>query len=71
MAKIHDLADSEGYDDWLDMVEDHIHHGVVPSICTNPGCNYITGTEPDAIDIWCPCCETQTVQSCLMLALGI
>lgn len=41
---------------------------VVPSICTEPDCNYTTGMEPDQSHGYCEGCGKSTVASCLVLA---
>lgn len=38
------------------------------AICTNPGCDYTTKTEPDQDAGYCERCKTLTVKSCLILA---
>ena len=43
---------------------------VIPGICSNPGCDYTTGVEPDQQSGWCEVCETQTVVSGAVL-MGI
>lgn len=66
--KLQKLAEIEGYDDYQDLLEDNVIDSVCPGICTNPGCDYTTEVEPDCRDGWCESCETQTVQSAMVLA---
>lgn len=66
--KLQILAEIEGYDDYMEMLDDKGTDGVVPAICINPDCNYTCGMEPDQDRGWCEDCETNTVKSCLILA---
>ena len=68
MSKLETLASIEGYEDSMDMLLARGVDSVVPAICINPGCNYTTGMEPDQDQGFCEHCETNTVQSCLVLA---
>jgi hypothetical protein len=63
---LEDLAESEGYEDPMDMMEDNIHDSVVPGICIS--CKGTQDCEPDACANYCEECETSTVRSCLDLA---
>ena len=65
MSKLEELANSEGMD-VEEMLEQAVIDSVVPGICMN--CDYITGVEPDQDKGYCEFCNTQTVQSCLVLA---
>lgn len=61
------LAEIEGYDDAMDMLEEVNVDSVVPGICLN--CKeYTCGVEPDSSEGWCEECGTNTVQSCLVMA---
>jgi len=67
MSKLTDLAEDWGVP--LDeMLEEAVYDSVAPGICMNPGCDYTTEVEPDSMEGWCECCNTNTVQSCLVLA---
>lgn len=68
MSKLARLAEIEGYEDSFTMIEDAITDSVCPGICTRKGCDYTTEVEPDCQDGYCEECETQTVQSALILA---
>ena len=60
------LAQIEGYDSVDAMLEANVIDSVVPGICLV--CNYTTEVEPDQREGWCEECESNTVQSCLILA---
>lgn len=68
MNKLDTLANIEGFDDAMDMLEEMGWDSVVPAICANKGCDYTTGMEPDQDRGWCEECRTNSVQSCLILA---
>lgn len=68
MGKLSDLANLEGYDDVLDLLEAATFDSVAPGICINNGCSYTTHVEPDQREGYCEVCGTQTVKSCLVLA---
>jgi len=62
------LACTEGYESVEEMLEERGLDSTVPAICTNPGCSYTTDMEPDQDKGYCESCQTNTVQSCTMLA---
>lgn len=67
--KLETLAKIEGFpnvDDFLNRWE--MHDSVIPAICTNVGCNYSDGKEPDSTNGYCEACDTTTMQSALILA---
>ena len=68
MSKLETLMEIEGYEDELEMLEAATMDSVAPGICMNEDCDYTTYVEPDCTEGWCEVCETQTVQSCLILA---
>ena len=68
--KLETLADSEGFNDPMEMAETIVTDSVVPGICMTPGCNYTTEVEPDNDAGWCEFCRAQTVVSGLVL-MGI
>ena len=68
MTKLQKLTQDWGYDDELAMLQDATFDSVSPGICTNKGCDYSTEVEPDQAHGYCEVCNTQTVQSALMLA---
>lgn len=52
----------------IDLLEKFQIDSVVPGICTNSGCGYVTEYEPDQEAGWCEECETATVVSAFVLA---
>lgn len=62
------LAEIEGFNDTLDLLEAYQLDSVVPGICTNLDCGYSVSVEPDCIDGWCEICEEETVKSAPILA---
>ena len=66
-GKLAALSDAEGTS-LLAMLANVSFDSVAPSICMNEGCDYTTETEPDQREGWCEECETNTVQSCLVVA---
>ena len=66
--KLKQLADSEGFDTVMAMLEAATFDSVSPGICTNPGCDYTTEVEPDQEKGWCEGCNQGTVASALVLA---
>ena len=62
---IKELCEEEGVSE-MKMLEQATSNSVVPAICTN--CGAIYEYEPDCIDGFCDECETNSVQSCLVLA---
>lgn len=65
--KLNRLAELEGYEDSMDMLEDATFDSIVPAICTNEFCDYTTQMEPDQAEGHCEICGTKTVVSCLIL----
>ena len=68
MNKLDQLADIEGFDDPMDMLEEATYDSVAAGICTTKGCDYTTTVEPDCDSGYCENCSTQTVASCLSIA---
>lgn len=68
MSKLRQLAQIEGYDDPMEMLEDACMDSVCPGICMNPDCDYTIEVEPDCSKGWCENCNSQTVKSAMMLA---
>lgn len=66
--KLETLADAEGFDSVDAMLEKSTYDSIASAICVNEGCDYTTDMEPDQREGWCEMCETNTVQSCLILA---
>jgi hypothetical protein len=67
MDKLQQLCKITGMDE-MELLEEATFDSVAASICINPGCDYVTEMEPDQDQGFCECCETNTVQSCLILA---
>jgi len=68
MDKLETLAEIEGYEDVEDMLRDATFDSVAKGICMNEDCDYTTEVEPDCRDGWCENCDSNTVQSCLVIA---
>ena len=73
MTKLEKLAADYGFDNVMDMLEEATEclahcFRIAPAICINSDCDYTTDMEPDQDRGWCEECETNTVQSCLILA---
>ena len=68
MTKLEKLAVDYGFNDVMDMLEEATYDSIAPAICINSDCDYTTDMEPDQDRGWCEECETNTVQSCLILA---
>ena len=66
--KLSELADQYGYDTINEMLEEAASNSVVPAICINRDCDYTDQLEPDAEKYECPDCNTNTVNSCLIIA---
>ena len=67
--KLQTLAEIEGYEDWVQLIEAVGFDSVIPGICTNPGCEYCNRVEPDCDRGFCEECQTPTVKSAIELAL--
>lgn len=64
---IKQLAQDEGYDDVMSMLEASVTDSMVPGLCV--GCGYTTTEcEPDAVDNHCDECDQPKVRSVLVLA---
>ena len=67
-SKLEELADLEGFDSDMDLLNEYAYESVIPGICINEGCSYTTHYEPDQSEGWCEECQTGTVKSALILA---
>ena len=67
-AKLEKLAEMEGFDDVEQLFENRALDSCVPAICMNVGCDFTADYEPDQDKGWCECCDTNTVQSALIIA---
>jgi hypothetical protein len=65
MTKLEELAEIEGFDDFIDMLEEVQDAGSVPCICTNEGCSHVEHWEPDCNNARCSDCNTDTMMSCI------
>lgn len=70
MSKVDTLAEIEGYDDVMDLLDERGMDSIQPGICMNADCDYNTEVEPDQAGGYCENCGTQTVQSISVL-MGI
>ncbi len=67
MSKLDKLAEIEGMA-VDEMLGGAVIDSVTPGICMNLGCEYTTEVEPDQDKGYCEACDSQTVQSALVLA---
>lgn len=67
-TKLSKLIESEGFENLEQMLQSTVFDSVCPGICVNSECNCTVEVEPDQDRGWCEVCETQTVQSALILA---
>lgn len=49
------------------LIENAVMRGTAWGICKKPGCDYTTEVEPDQTHGWCEHCNSQTVQSILVM----
>jgi hypothetical protein len=66
-SKLDQLASTWGMS-VAELIETYALETQVPGICMNPGCTYSTEVEPDLCNGWCEECDTQSVQSAIVLA---
>lgn len=69
-TKLQALAESEGFDDPYELLEEVGHDSVNPGICMNLSCDYTTEVEPDCRNGYCEECGTQSIKS-LSVLFGI
>lgn len=67
-SKLRSLSIIEGYGTITEMLENASSGSVVPGICSEECCDYSIPVEPDCAEGWCPACQSNSVQSCLVLA---
>lgn len=67
-TKLAKLIQNEGFANLEQMLQSTVFDSVSPGICVNPECIHTVEVEPDQDRGWCEVCETQTVQSALILA---
>ena len=66
-GKLTNLAKQYGYS-VKELLEEYGLDSLVPGICMNERCEYVTECEPDQREGWCRACGTTTVRSALVLA---
>ena len=62
------LAESEGYSEVSDFLEDHALGSIVPAICTAPDCDHTADLEPDQRAGFCEVCGRPSMKSGLVIA---
>lgn len=67
-AKLDKLAEYEGFDDVMDLLEAAAFDSVCPAICMEQDCDHTADLEPDQDKGWCGCCEKQSMKSALIIA---
>jgi len=67
-TKLQELTESEGFEHFVDMLEEFQDDSCVPGICMNSGCDSTYYYEPDSTTGYCESCGTNTVKSCMVLA---
>jgi hypothetical protein len=68
LTKLQKLAEIEGFEDYLDLLDKYAIDSVCPGICSNTDCEYTTEVEPDQDKGWCEECNQGTVTSAMVLA---
>ena len=68
MTKLQKLLEIEGCTNITELLAACIRDSVNPAICTNDGCNYTAGMEPDQDRGFCEECRTNTMKSAMVLA---
>ncbi|MEO1975104.1 MAG: hypothetical protein ABGX15_03050 [Paracoccaceae bacterium] len=66
--KLITLAETEGYSDIVDFLEDCALDSLVPAICMAPGCDYTAELEPDQRAGFCEICGRPFMKSGLVIA---
>lgn len=64
-AKLKVLAEAEGFDTVMDLLEAASLDSVSPGICTREDCDYTAEVEPDQDRGWCEECRANSVRSAL------
>ena len=62
-----ELARAEGYSDKMSLIKQVYLSSIVPGICVKDDCSYTKDVEPDQDRGYCEVCNTQTVESILIL----
>ena len=66
--KLVTLAESEGYAEVADFLEDNALDSIVPAICMAPDCDHTSGLEPDPRAGFCEACGRASMKSGLVIA---
>lgn len=66
--KLVTLAETEGYADVVEFLEDRAQDSVRPAICTATDCDHTADLEPDQRGGFCENCARPTMQSGLVIA---
>ncbi len=66
--KLVTLAESEGYAEVADFLEDNALDSIVPAICMAPDCDHTSGLEPDQRAGFCEACGRASMKSGLVIA---
>ena len=62
------LAQTEGYAEVADFLEDYALDSVVPAICMAPDCDHTVDLEPDQRAGFCEACGRNTMKSGVVIA---
>ena len=66
--KLVTLAETEGYAEVADFLEDHAQGSIVPAICMAPDCDHTADLEPDQRAGFCEARGRPTMKSGLVIA---
>lgn len=66
--KLVTLAESEGYAEVADFLEDYATDSIVPAICMTPDCDHSADFEPDQRAGFCEVCGRPSMKSGLVIA---
>lgn len=66
--KLVTLAETEGFADVAEFLEDHAQGSVMPAICVATDCDHTADLEPDQRSGFCEKCGRPTMQSGLVIA---
>lgn len=62
------LAETDGYAEVPDFLEDHALDSIMPAICMAPDCDHTADLEPDQRAGFCEVCGRLSMQSSLVVA---
>ena len=66
--KLVTLAETEGYTEVVDFLEDHAQGCIVPAICMAPDCDHTAELEPDQRAGFCEACGRPSMKCGLVIA---